>query len=575
MEKQATTLLKKHAAGGAAATTSGGATSSAKKAAAAAAGDDDDDDDGAVNADEFFATRVAAMKAYAAAGNQVYPHKFFTDLTLREYVERYAFLSVNQTLSASTLSVAGRVMLKRESSSKLVFFDVVADGVKLQVLATAAEYASLDAFNADVALIKRGDIIGVSGHPHRSKRGELSIVPVKLTLLSPCLHHVPRKLVDPETRYRHRYLDLIVNHAVVRRAFEVRAKVISGVRRFLDTRGFIEVETPMMNVIAGGATARPFLTYHNELEMQLYMRIAPELFLKELVVGGIDRVYEIGKQFRNEGVDLTHNPEFTSCEFYMAYADYNDLMNLTEQMLAEITMSACGKLQIEYLRDGATEPMKVDVTPPYKRISMMAELERLCDVKFPADLGSDETKRILLECCKKNKVECPPPHTNARLIDRLVGELIEPGCINPTFICDQPEIMSPLAKNHRTAPGLTERFELFMCGKEICNAYTELNNPHIQRERFEQQAANKAAGDDEACLIDEVFCKSLEYGLPPTGGWGMGIDRVAMFLSNARGIRDVILFPTMRPEGGVPASLSSASTAPGAPAAAAAAAAPK
>jgi lysyl-tRNA synthetase class 2 len=278
------------------------------------------------------------------------------------------------------------------------------------------------------------------------------VVPVKLTLLSPCLHHVPRKLIDPETRYRHRYLDLIVNHAAVRRAFEVRAKVMSGVRRFLDSRGFIEVETPMMNVIAGGATARPFLTYHNELEMQLYMRIAPELFLKELVVGGIDRVYEIGKQFRNEGVDLTHNPEFTSCEFYMAYADYNDLMLLTEQMLAEICMSACGTLQIEYLKDGATEPMKVDVTPPYKRISMMAELERLLEVKFPADLGSDETKALLLECCKKSKIDCPPPHTNARLIDRLVGELIEPGCINPTFICDQPEIMSPLAKNHRSAP---------------------------------------------------------------------------------------------------------------------------
>jgi lysyl-tRNA synthetase class 2 len=542
MEKQATTLFKRHANPTAAAASS---AASAKKAGDENADDEDDDD---VDLSKFFEARVAAMKHYTAAGNTAYPHKYTTDFTLREFIERYSYLAAGQTLAQSTICVAGRVMLKREASSKLVFYDIVADGVKLQVLANAAEYASLDAFTADVELIKRGDIVGVSGHPSRSRRGELSVVPVKLTLLSPCLHHVPRKLVDPETRYRHRYLDLIVNHNAVRRAFEVRAKVTGGVRKFLDSRGFIEVETPMMNVIAGGATARPFLTYHNELEMQLHMRIAPELFLKELVVGGIDRVYEIGKQFRNEGIDLTHNPEFTTCEFYMAYADYNDLMLLTEQMLAEICMSACGTLKIEYLKDGATEPMKVDVTPPYKRISMMAELERLLEVKFPVDLGSDETKAILLECCKKSKIDCPPPHTNARLIDRLVGELIEPGCINPTFICDQPEIMSPLAKNHRTAPGLTERFELFMCGKEICNAYTELNNPHIQRERFEQQAANKAAGDDEACLIDQVFCTSLEYGLPPTGGWGMGIDRVAMFLSNSRSIRDVILFPLMRPE---------------------------
>uniref|UniRef100_A0A8C9XW34 Lysine--tRNA ligase n=1 Tax=Sander lucioperca TaxID=283035 RepID=A0A8C9XW34_SANLU len=491
-------------------------------------------DEETLDPNQYYKIRTQAIEDLKGTAEDPYPHKYHVDLSLTEFIEKYNNLQPGDQLTDVVLNVSGRVHAKRASGAKLIFYDLRGEGVKLQVMANSRGYKSEEAFVAINNKLRRGDIIGVRGNPGKTKKGELSIIPIEMTLLSPCLHMLPHLhfgLKDKETRFRQRYLDLILND-YVRQKFITRSKIITYLRSFLDQLGFLEIETPMMNVIPGGAVARPFVTYHNELDMNLYMRIAPELYHKMLVVGGIDRVYEIGRQFRNEGIDLTHNPEFTTCEFYMAYADYHDLMEITEKLLSGMVKHITGGYKVTYHPDGPEgQACEIDFTPPFRRVSMTHDLEKIMGVKFPP-----ASERSLFLCTQKG-VECPQPRTTARLLDKLVGDFLEVTCINPTFICDHPQIMSPLAKWHRSEKGLTERFELFVMKKEICNAYTELNDPIRQRQLFAQQAMAKAEGDDEAMFVDETFCTALEYGLPPTAGWGMGIDRLTMFLTDSNNIK--------------------------------------
>ncbi|KAJ6072931.1 hypothetical protein N7467_011016 [Penicillium canescens] len=506
-----------------------------------------EDDEANLTPNQYFEIRSKRInKLRETKQPDPYPHKFQVDTDLRQFLKDYEGLQKGEQKTDVTVRIAGRIFTKRTSGNKLNFYDIRAEGVKVQVMCQA-QNATGKPFEEQHELLRRGDIVGIVGFPGRTSPknrddGELSIFATEVILLAPCLHAIPSEhygFQDKEQRFRQRYLDLIMNDRS-RDIFRTRAKIVSYVRQFFDSRDFTEVETPMMNAIAGGATAKPFITHHNDLDMNLFMRVAPELYLKMLIVGGLERVYELGRQFRNEGIDLTHNPEFTTCEFYWAYADVYDVMDLTEELISGLVKKITGGYETTFHTQSG-ETYNVNWKAPWRRVEMIPALEEACGEKFPPgdQLHTQETNEFLKRMLKKMK-------TNARMLDKLVGEFIEETCVNPTFITGHPQMMSPLAKYHRQNVGLCERFEAFVCKKEIVNAYTELNDPFDQRMRFEEQANQKDQGDDEAQMIDETFCQSLEYGLPPTGGWGMGIDRLVMFLTDNYSIKEVLAFPMMK-----------------------------
>jgi len=435
------------------------------------------------------------------------------------------------------VSVAGRVITLRPMGKALFAHLQDATG-KLQIY-LRQDIVGEDSFKDFEELVDPGDILGVRGRLFRTNTGELTVEVKEWVLLAKSLHPLPEKwhgLKDVEVRYRQRYLDLIANeHA--RKVFFLRSRLIGELRRFLDSKGFLEVETPILQPIASGANAKPFITYHNYLEQNLYLRIAPELYLKRLIVGGINRVYELGKNFRNEGVDTTHNPEFTMLEFYCAYWDYKDLMVFTEELFSYLLNQLVGGLKITY------QGKELDFTPPFKRYRYFELLEEKTGKDKDFFLKDVEGLRKLAKEVGVPKAETL---THAKLIDKVFDLLVEDELWGPCFVIDFPKLLSPLAKTHREDPDLVERFELFVAGKEIANAYTELNDPVEQRERFLEQLKEKEMGDEEAMAMDEDFIRALEYGMPPTAGEGIGIDRLVMLLADVDSIREVILFPALR-----------------------------
>ncbi len=435
------------------------------------------------------------------------------------------------------VTVCGRIIAKR-IMGKASFCTILDSDEKIQ------SYVSInDLGEESYKLFKTydiGDIIGITGFVFKTRTEEISVHAKEVTLLSKSLRPLPEKfhgLKDPDLRYRQRYTDLIVNPEV-KKTFEIRSRIIKEMRNFLDNKGFIEVETPILNTIAGGATAKPFITHHNALDIDMYLRIAPELYLKRLIVGGFDKVYEIGRLFRNEGMDLKHNPEFTSMELYSAYEDYNDMMNITEEMVSTIAKNILGTTKITY------QGQEIDLTPNWKKMTMIEAIKEVTGIDFN-EINTDEEA---IKIAEEKGLEIEPIKKNrGNIINIFFEEYVEETLIQPTFIYDYPVEVSPLTKRKPSDPRLTERFELFIGGREYGNAYSELNDPIDQYERFKKQVEAREAGDEEANMMDEDFVNALEIGLPPTGGLGMGLDRLVMLFTDSASIRDVLLFPTMKP----------------------------
>ena len=437
------------------------------------------------------------------------------------------------------VTIAGRIIAKR-IMGKASFCTIQDCDEKIQ------SYVSInDLGEESYKLFKTydiGDIIGITGFVFKTRTEEISVHAKEVTLLTKSLRPLPEKfhgLKDPDLRYRQRYTDLIVNPEV-KNTFILRSKIMKEIRKFMDEKGYMEVETPMLTTVATGDAARPFITHHNTLDLQMYLRIAPELNLKRLIVGGIDKVFEIGKNFRNEGMDIKHNPEFTNMEFYSAYEDYNDMMNIAEELISTVAKNVLGTTKITY---GETE---IDLTPGWKRITMIDAIKEACGVDFNKIKTDEEAQAI----AKEKGVEYEEiKKTRGHIINEFFETFVEETLIQPTFIMDYPVEISPLTKRKKDQPELVERFELFIGGREYGNAYSELNDPIDQYERFLKQVEAKEAGDEEAGGMDEDFVNALEVGLPPTGGMGIGLDRLVMLLTNSASIRDVIFFPTMKPLG--------------------------
>lgn len=439
-----------------------------------------------------------------------------------------------EALSAE-VSIAGRIMQKREmGKAGFAHLQDITGKIQIYVRADTVGETKYRAYD----LLDIGDLIGIRGTVFKTKTGELSIKAKSLEVLSKSLLPLPEKyhgLKDVELRYRQRYVDLIMNQDV-QQTFIARSKIIQSMRRYLDSLGYLEVETPTLHAIAGGAAARPFITHHNALDMQLYMRIAIELHLKRLIVGGLEKVYEIGRVYRNEGISTRHNPEFTMIELYEAYADYQDIMKLTEEMIAHIAKEVLGTTKITY------QGQEIDLSPPWRRVSMVDAIKEVVGVDFSVDISDEEAHRL----AKEHKVPVEPMMTYGHIVNQFFETFVEQTLIQPTFITGHPVAISPLAKKNDQDPRFTDRFELFIVAREHANAFTELNDPIDQRERFEAQLVEREQGNDEAHEMDEDFVRALEYGMPPTGGLGIGIDRLVMLLTDAPSIRDVLLFPLMR-----------------------------
>lgn len=480
--------------------------------------------------------RRQKMEELRAKGIDPFGKRFDRTAEASDLKEKYNRLEKEELENQSIhVALAGRIMTKR-GKGKAGFAHIQDRSGQIQI------YVRKDTVGDDhyeiFKMADLGDIVGVKGTVFKTKVGELSIKVDSFEILTKSLRPLPDKfhgLKDVEQRYRQRYLDLIVNPES-KNTFITRSKIIQSMRKYLDNKGFLEVETPVMHSIPGGAAARPFITHHNALDMELYMRIALELHLKRLIVGGLEKVYEIGRVFRNEGISTRHNPEFTMIELYEAYADYNDIMDLTENLIAYIAEDVLGTTKIQY---GEHE---VDLTPKWKRLHMVDAVKEYVGVDFWKEMSVEEAR----ELAKEHNIEITEHMTVGHIINEFFEQKIEDQLIQPTFVYGHPVEISPLAKKNGEDPRFTDRFELFIVGREHANAFTELNDPIDQRERFEAQLKEREQGNDEAHLMDEDFVEALEYGMPPTGGLGIGVDRLVMLLTNSPSIRDVLLFPLMR-----------------------------
>ena len=462
------------------------------------------------------------------------PYRFEPTTTSAQLREEFGALEPGVETDRH-VTIAGRLMLRRVQGK--LAFGTLQDGTgRIQLFARSQDTPRFDEFCA----LSLGDWIGVSGAVMTTKRGELSVKVEDWTLLAEARRQFPDKwhgITDPDTRYRQRYVDLWVTEEA-RETLLLRSKVVSEIRRFLEARGFIEVETPIFHPIPGGATAKPFVTHHNALDMDVYLRIAPELYLKRLVVGGFEKVFEIGRVFRNEGLGYRWNPEFTMLELYEAYADYTDIMKLTEEMIAHVAQELRGSTSLPYL--GKT----IELAAPWRRATMSELIQEQIGVHVDLRTPVDELRKL----CDEHAVPYDADDGPGKLVLELYEKTTEPDLWGPVFVMDYPQEVSPLARTHREKDGYVERFEGVVAGREICNAFSELIDPDVQRANFEAQAARKAAGDEEAQPVDDDYLRALEYGLPPNGGLGIGIDRLVMLLADVPTIRDVILFPTLRPE---------------------------